>query len=91
MVDLMLGDWTRQELLQAAGIAGSLTTAVLSIVAVKMVRTIHVMWNSRMTQFLEGARAEGGLKERADADARALAKESHAEDRADDLAQITKE
>ena len=72
-------DWTRQEILQAASIFGSLVTAILSFIAVRMAKGIHVMINSRMGQMIDGARAEGRASERVDQEARDRAQESRSD------------
>ncbi len=61
-------------------IAASVATAIIGLVAVRMVRTVHVMMNSRMDQLLTitaaGSRAEGAVQERAEADARKVVRDA---------------
>jgi hypothetical protein len=68
-------EWSRQEILQIASIVGTIITAVLSFITVRMSKTIHVMINERLSQMLTGAKAEGAGEERAAQDARDRARE----------------
>lgn len=85
-----MDDWSRAELLQLASIAGGVLASVLALVGIKMVRTVHVLMNSRLTQLLDastsGARAEGVTQGRAEADQLTVAKEVR-QDARDDRAQ----
>lgn len=70
----MFEDWSRQELLQLGAIVSSATAAIAATIGVKMVRTVHVMINSRMGQIIAGAQAQGQVKERDEAQERHEAK-----------------
>ena len=71
----MFADWTRSELLQLGGIAtaaiATVTAALLGGLVIKKVTEIHILINSRLSQMLAGAEAQGQVKERDAADARA--------------------
>ncbi len=71
----MFHDWTRAEILQLFGILSvfiaTVTVAVIGAVLKHRVQEVHLMINNRMTQWLDGARAQGQLKEQDDAAARA--------------------
>lgn len=75
----MFNDWTHAEVLQliticatflASTIAAIATT--IGIVLMKKVDQVHIMINDRMSQMLNGAVAEGQLKEQAEHAARQL-------------------
>jgi hypothetical protein len=66
----LFADWTRGELLQLGGLVTASLATIVGLVVTKKVTEIHVLFNSRFSQIIAGARAEGGMKERAEADAR---------------------
>lgn len=70
----MNSSWNRGELLQLGGILGTIFAAMIGLIVARMVRNVHVMINSRMSELLAGAKAQGVVGERAAADARQLAK-----------------
>jgi hypothetical protein len=74
-----MSEWAASEWLQLFGVLGSFAAAILSFLGVRMAKTIHIMINSRMAQMIEGAKAEGGMAERAAADLRARAQETRSD------------
>lgn len=70
----MFADWSRAEILQLTSIIVS--GVVVIIVPVvgrflnKKIQEVHILINSRMTELIAGAQAQGQVKERAEADAR---------------------
>ena len=59
-------DWTRAELLQLVSVVGTVIVALIGLATVRLVRTVHILMNSRLDELLkvtrEASRAEG-LKE----------------------------
>jgi hypothetical protein len=75
------GDWSKSDVLQLIAVVSSAFTALLSVVLTKMVKTVHVMINSRMGQIMAGAHAEGGMEERKRSDERNRAQEVRADEK----------
>lgn len=71
----MFQDWTSSEILQIVTVGSTIVTSVIGFLTIRAVRTVHVIMNSRMTQLLAGATAQGANQERKEADQRALALE----------------
>jgi tetrahydromethanopterin S-methyltransferase subunit C len=59
-------EWTKAELLQLAAIVGTVVTAIIGFIVARMVKTVHVLMNSRLTELLKitksSARAEGVIE-----------------------------
>ncbi len=70
----MIWGWTNSEILQAIVAVGWVISSIIGLIAVRMVRNVHIMINSRMSQMIEGAKAQGIVSERDAADARVVAK-----------------
>ena len=72
----MFEGWSHAEIIQLVSVAvtGALTLVVAWLR--KGVNDVHVMINSRLSQLLTGAAAEGQVKERAAADQRDAAKDA---------------
>jgi hypothetical protein len=51
------------------------------VILTRMVKTVHVMINSRMGQIIAGAHAEGGMEERKRSDDRDRAQEVRADEK----------
>jgi len=79
-------DWTKAEALQLISIVISSVLVIIGLILRRNAKDIHVLINSRMTELVEFAkrssRAEGIETGRLEADARSVAKEARADERA---------
>jgi hypothetical protein len=73
--------WSKSDILQLIAVVSSAFTTLLSVILTKMVKTVHVMINSRMGEMIAGAEAKGGMEERARSDLRDRAQEMRADEK----------
>ena len=70
----MFEGWNHTELTSLISAVAAIIAAFGTLWNAKKAAALHLEINSRMSQLLTATRAEGGMKERADQDARDVAK-----------------